>query len=274
MDSLATLRHHRDVVALETFSAPMLDVNAMLRNVFPDIKKHFLEFTSRFSSNDTPIPLSRDQRSFVQLLGKHSYVDIAPLSVFVPEGLNVDYLSFAQALKRGAEHAVRISNLLNTYTTYLAMLITNETQRFSTENSAAVYKGLQEDREEILRQIGGCFLAGSHTSTVKYGDAVARNADWPLVFGEVDTLSKLTNGVNRNLLNQKVREASQLMEKVIAMLKDGKMAGSAPEVAQELSDGAYQIASELEFFSVIYYRVLAFVTAVNSSVEKVESILK
>lgn len=274
MDSLQTLRHHRDVVALETFSVQALDVTGMLRSIFPDIKKHFVDFTSRFSSNDKPLPLSRDQRRFVSLLAKHSYTDLVPLSVYVPEGLSADYLTFAQALKRGVEHAVKVQDLLNTYSTYLAMLVTNEFQRFSTENSAAVYKGLQEEREQILRDIGACFKPGSHDTQIKYGDAVARNADWSLIFGEVDTLSKLTNSLNRNVLNQKVKETTHLMEKVIAMLKEGKLESTAHEVAQELSEGAYQIASELEFFSVMYYRTLAFVTAVNSTVDKIEEVLK
>jgi hypothetical protein len=274
MDSLGYLKHHRDVVALETFSVATLDVNAMLKNIFPEIKKHFFEFTSRFSANDAPIPLSRDERAFVRLLEKHNYVDIAPLGVYVPEGLNVDYVSFAQALKRGAEHAAKVQDLLNKYTVYLAMLVTNEFQRFETQNSAAVYKGLQEEREEILREIGGCFKQGSHETKRKYDEVVKRNADWPIVFGEIETLGKLTNSVNRNVLNTKVKEATALMEKVINMLREGKMEGSAPEVAQELSDGAYQIASELEFFSVMYYRVLAFVTAVNATTDKVTEVLK
>lgn len=273
MDSLGYLKHHRDVVALETFSVATLDVNAMLKNIFPEIKRHFLEFTSRFSSNDQPIPLSRDQRAFMRLLEKHNYVDIAPLGVFVPEGLTVDYVSFAQALKRGVDHAVKVQDLLNKYTTYLALLITNEFQRFETQNSAKVYDGLQAEREEILKEIGACFKPGSHETKAKYDEVVKRNNDWPIVFGEIETLSKTINSVNRGVLNKKVREASELMEKVITMLKAGKMEGSAPEVAQELSDGAYQIASELEFFSVMYYRTLAFVTAVNASTDKVTEVL-
>jgi hypothetical protein len=240
----------------------------------PDIKKHFLDFSQRFSSSDKPVPLSRNQASFVKLLSRHNYVDISPLTVYVPEGLIVDYLSFAQALKRGAEHAVKVQDLLNKYTTYLALLVTNEYQRFSTVDSAKAYENLQAEREEILREIGGCFKEGDHTTMVKYGDAVTRNKDWELVFGEVDTLSKLTNSVSRDKLNAKVKEASNLMESVIKMLRDGKMESTSHEVAKELSDGAYQIASELEFFTVMYYRVMAFAIAVNQSVDKITDNLK
>lgn len=273
MDSLKQLRHHRDVIALEAFSVPTLDVNLLLKQVFPEIKHHFLEFTSRFTANDKPIPMSHGQYAFVGELSKHNYVDIVPLTSYVPEGLIVDYLSYAQALSRAVDHAVKVQDLLNTYTTYLAMLITNEHQRFSTQNSVAIYQGLQEKREEILREMGSCFKQGSHETDVKYGDVVKRNADWPYVFGEIDSLSKQINSVNRKVLNQKVKEATELMEKVIAMIKEGKLENSAPEVATELSNGAYQIASELEFFSVVYYRVVGFVTAVNSTVDKVQNIL-
>lgn len=274
MDSLQTLRHHRDVVALETFSVQALDVTGMLKSIFPDIKKHFLEFTARFSGTDKPVPLSRHQAAFMRLLERHNYVDIGPLTVYCPEGMKGSYLELAAALKSGAEHAAKVMDLLNQYTTYLALLITNEYQRFSTENSVKVYQNLQEERERILKDIGACFNPGRHDSTIKYSDAVSRNKDWELVFGEVDTLSKLSNSVSREKLNAKVKEATQYIEKIMQMLKDGKMESTAHEVAQELSDGAYQIACELEFFSTMYFRVMAFNTSVNESVDKITENLK
>jgi hypothetical protein len=274
MDSLQTLRHHRDVVALETFSVQALDVTGMLKQIFPDIKKHFLDFTQRFSGTDKPVPLSRHQASFMKLLERHNYVDISPLTVYCPEGMKGTYLELAAVLKRGAEHSAKVMDLLNQYTTYLALLITNEYQRFSTENSAKVYQGLQEARTSLLKDIGACFNPGRHDTTMKYGEAVARNKDWELVFGEVDTLSKLSNSVSREKLNAKVKEATQYMEKIVQMLKDGKMESTAYEVAQELSEGAYQIACELEFFSTMYFRVMAFNTSINESVDKITDNLK
>lgn len=274
MDSLQTLRHYRDVVALETFSVQALDVTGMLKNIFPDIKKHFLDFANRFTSNDKPVPLARHEAAFIKLLSKHNYVDIGPLTVYVPEGLDTDYLTLAAALKRGVEHAAKVQDLLNKYTTYLALLITNEYQRFSTENSAKVYAGLQEERESALKDIGACFKPGDHSTVKKLADVVGRNKDWELIFGEVDTLSKLTNGISRDTLNKKVKEATGYMDTVIKMLQAGKMESTAHEVAQELSDGAFQIASELEFFSSMYYRVMAFAESVNASVDKLTENLK
>ena len=273
MDSLQTLRHYRDVVALETFSVQALDVTTMLKRMMPDIRTHFSNFVARFSATDKPIPLTRDQRMFIQLLEKHNYADLAPLGVTVPEGLSVDYLAFAHILKQASDHAVKVQQLLATYTTYLAMLVTNEFQRFETKNSVQVYQGMATEGEQILKEMGACFKPGSHETKASYGDVIARNKDWELVFGEADSLSKQMNSVDRTALNKKVKEAAELMDKVIQMLKDGKMESSAHEVAQELSEGAYQIAQELEYFSVVYYRVLGFVTAVNATVAKVREVL-
>lgn len=274
MDSLQTLRHHRDVVALETFSVQTLDVTSMLKKVMPDIKSHFSNFVARFSANDKPIPLSRDQRNFIKLVEKHNFVDISPLAVVVPEGFDADFVVLGNVLHQAADHALKVRDLLNTYTTYLAMLITNEFQRFETKNSVQVYQGMQTERDQVLKELGALFKPGSHETKRQYGQVVTRNKDWEIVFGEVDALSKQMNSVDRTALNHKVKEAGQLMDKVISMLKDGKLESSAPEVAQELAEGAFQIASELEFFSVIYYRVMAYVTSVNTSVDKITEILK
>jgi hypothetical protein len=274
MDSLQTLRHHRDVVALETFSVQALDVTSMLKKIMPDIRTNFSNFVARFSANDKPIPLSRDQRNFLKLVEKHNFVDISPLAVIVPEGFDSDFVTLGHVLHTATEHALKIRDLLNTYTTYLAMLITNEFQRFETKNSVQVYQGMATERDQILKELGALFKPGSHDTKSTYGRVVTRNKDWEVVFGEADSLSKTMNSVDRTALNHKVKEAAQLMEKVIQMLKDGKLESSAPEVAQELSEGAYQIATELEFFSAIYFRVMGYVTSVNETVDKITDVLK
>ena len=57
-----------------------------------------------------------------------------------------------------------------------------------------------------------------------------------------------------------------LIEKKISRQE---LEGVTPQIVTELSEGAYQMASQLEMYSTVWYKVQNFVTAVNYSTEVV-----
>ncbi|EKD22668.1 MAG: hypothetical protein ACD_84C00015G0001 [uncultured bacterium] len=60
------------------------------------------------------------------------------------------------------------------------------------------------------------------------------------------------------------------MEKI----KRNEFDGMSPEIIRNLSDGAFQVASELEFYSVMHYRVTAYANAVTRTAEHFEKTMK
>lgn len=258
------LENQRAVVALEAFT--IQDTGNLLHRVFPAIQSGFRDLYNLVSPNDKPTaPITSQQKEFLEAIAGRNYVSISPLPARVPEGLKVPYLVYGEALSQAVENATKIVDQLSLYTLFLGQLVTNHDHQFSSEFNASYYKKLQATRDMDNQQLGACFQPGSTKADRTFGDVVARNADWKSVFNVTNAVSEQIDSVNRRTLSKKIEEAGQLLDVIEKKLERNELEGVSPQVVTELSEGAYHIASQLEMYSSVYYKVQAFVTAVNKS---------
>lgn len=263
-DALLTeLRITRDTVAFEAFQVAGIDIHKLAQDTIPTLVRAFNTVSSVFNPAEPGAPITADERAFLRLIESHKYLDLAHLPAYVPEGMEETYLNYAAILGQAVDHALEAVGMLNHFSTFIAMLITNREQQLMTKSDVRMYQNLVKDREGLLKEMAAAFKNGSHKTDVLYKDVINRNSDWAAVFATTDKLSKKVNGVDRKGLIKKVEETSGFLDKLAKLVADGKMENVSPEVVNELAEGAYQIASELEFFSVVYYRVLAYTTAVT-----------
>jgi len=268
-----TLRLRRDLVALEAFTTP--DVVGLLKRVFPSIKEELGSFMARFSPNEQGLALTGSQKVFLHDLGKHNYADVMALSAWQPEGLKVSYLEYAAALEPAVAHCARImDDVLAPYSAYLAGLVTNLDAKYSSENITLNYKSMNIGRDLLTSTLGRCFVPGSNKAMTTIAQVIKRNADWPAVFTNTDVLVQTMNRVDRQALKKKINECTELLDRISAKIKREEFEGVDPNVLQNLADGAYQVASELEFYSVTYYKVLALTEAVNRTVKHFGEVFK
>jgi hypothetical protein len=186
----------------------------------------------------------------------------------------VTYLHYLNELTPMVKHAVGVGTLVANYKTFLAMVITNHDQRVSTQDASAIYKGLEDKRARWAKDIGACFKNGSHNTNVKYGDIVDRNSDWPLLFDLVNQLSKDMDKVNRKDLHTGVTDISHLVDKFMDLVKQGKIVQGSPEMVFHVAEGAFQVASEIELFATLYYRLMAVNAMLEDTVSSITKILK
>lgn len=268
-----TLRLNRDLVALEAFTTS--DVVGLLKNVFPSIKESFDGFMARFSPNEQGLALTGTQKVFLHDVAKHNFADIGPLTAFVPEGLAVTYLEYAIVLDNAVAHCAHLmDHVLVPYSAYLAALVTNSEQKLSGQNIRLDYPAMAKERDAYNAALGSCFTPGSSRAETTLSKVVKRNADWSAVFTTVDNLVQTMNKVDRRLLKRKMDECTDLLDRISAKIKRDEFEGLNPQVLDNLADGAYQVASELEFYSVIYYKVLALTESVNQTVKHFGSVFK
>ena len=266
----ASLQIERNYIALEADGLVMPNIPALLARVLPEAKAAFSGLISRFAPSEPAIPsLNRQQREFVEVTKKFRYLDLAPIVAYVPEGLNVSYAHYANVLAPIVTHVEGVEKLLNTYVTYLAMLVTNRDHRHSMVDSGWMFKSLEEQRATFNNDLKSCFENGSHVTEVKYGDVIERNSDWPQLFVTVQQLSDKMNSVNRKSLQKATADAVHLMDKVTEMVKRGELKDGSPAMVKEIADGAFQVASELEMFAVTYYRIVALTTSIEDTMKNV-----
>lgn len=273
MNQLNQLRIDRDRIAIEAFSGA--DVKTLLFTTFPSMVKELIGFTDQFQPDAPAIVMTSRQAEFVKEISKHPYLEISAFAAFTPEGLNVTYHKYSSELLLAVMHASRIlAGGMTAYSTFLAQLVTNTEQKFSSVSFDKAYKDLAQERNKLNTAIGDCFKRGSTKTESTLGDVIDRNGDWQHVFHNGDNMTKLINSVDRKALNKKINECKELLEVIIKKIDRNEFDSMSPQVIKNLSDGAFQIASELEFYAVVYYRVLAFTNAVNRTVTHCQQILK
>lgn len=270
---LNQLRIQRDIVALEAFAVS--DVTGLLNNIFPSMKETFLGFMRSYSPSEAAVSLSGNYKDFLKEIPKHNYTDIRSITAYVPEGLNTDYKEYGDYLQAAVAHATAVmDDVLNPYSTYLAQLVTNHDMRLSTNTFETVYKPMEEKRDLLTKDMAGCFKKGSTQSVSNIGKVISRNADWEDLFVLCERLTQQVGKVDRVKLKKKIGECTEYLEAIERKLKRADMEGVAPQVIQNLSNGAYQVACELQFFSVVYYKVEVFVNCVNRTLNNFATVMK
>jgi hypothetical protein len=264
------LQQQRDVVALEAFTAP--DLSGLVNKVFPTIESGIAGFRGMFTTTPA-VGLTSNQRDFLKHIEKERYTNMMPLAAFVPEGLKVSYLEYAMALFAAAEHASHVPAVINDFATFLASLVSNRAAIFETTSKRKQFYSLKESRDAFTKAISKCF-DGTNRSEVKIENVIDRNADWAEVLKHCDTMSRAMNSVSRKELNRKIEECTELLERIGKMIQQGHFDKVSPEVVMDLSEGAYQVASELEFYSVMFYRVEALCQSVDRTMKHVEKVLQ
>lgn len=267
------LRIRRDLVALEAFTIG--DVSGLLKNLFPTIQAELTGFISKFSAGDEAVKFTTKERDFLKAMQGKTYMDIVSLTAHVPEGLAVTYLEYLDSLELAVRHATDITDgVLSPYSLFLAQLVSNAEERFSSGRIDQTYPNLAKERESFNKSLGQCFKPGSTKAEVKYGDVVNRNADWPQIFRRSEQLVTMVNKVDRKVLDRKVAECARLLDIVLEKVKREELNDANPQVVKNLAEGAYQVACELEFYSVTHYKAEAFAAAVSRTVQHCIEVFK
>ena len=126
-----------------------------------------------------------------------------------------------------------------------------------------------KQRDICLKGTAACFKDGSTKAETTYGEVVDRNNDWGQIFPKVDGMTKTINSVSRTAVAKKMRECTEMLDVIMRKIERGDFANVSPQVAMNLSNGAFEVASELEFFAVTHYRVQAMAGAIDNTVQHV-----
>lgn len=250
------------------------DLVGLVKKAFPQILDDFKGLLGFTNPLEQAIQLTPEARSFVNdIARKHSYVDIAPLNAWVPQGFKGDYLSYVPCLELQVAHVERLlSETLGPFTGFLAKVLTNYDDQLSTQ--AINYTKLETVRKHLEDQNAMFYEAGSTRAQSSLGQVVKRNNDWEPLLHSTNELITRMNKIDRKVITKKIAESADLLERLIRLIKNNKIPHISPQVVTTLSNGAYQVAKEVEFYSIVYYRVLAFCDAVSKTVSQTKAVFK
>lgn len=274
MTTLNAMRNQRDILALEnnTGNSTMNSLSSLV-NSFTG----FANITSGFSVSTTAgtITLNSNQRDFLTEIQKLSFRDMEQLTAYVPEGLNVTYGEYVLHLNATAEYCEENTmQILTTLATYISNLINNEHALLETHTFVTSLGKLEKERSVLNASIAKCFKKGSTIAATTVGKVISRNSDWKPLFEEVTMMNKTIDSVDKNKLYKKMGSVNELLDVFKRKFENGEIKDMSPEVSQNISNLLYQAASELEFFSVTFFRILGLTTSVNRTTDYIKQMFK
>lgn len=256
-----------DIDSVTDNSVATEGVSELLVKVMPGINNGFKTILNTIKPTSIIEVLFED--SLEVALGKVNYVSLSKLDLPVPEGLQVKYLTYLETLESSTRRLVDLPKNLEDFTRYVAGILTNHDSRVSTVSQDNLFRELDSSRGVAYAAISSCFNGGTRAKR-KYSELVDRNADWPVVETKVKAVVKELNQYDRSDLIDKAKHLHSLLQKVEQTSKRGGFDLANPNVLKTLAEGAFQLASELEYLSVLYYRVLGLTKAVAEDIKLIK----
>ncbi len=264
MKSNLVLAH--ELLALEAYVSS--DLGNLFSRTFPAIADGFSHFANMFDKDEKSAALSPTQRDMLKDLTKHKYLDVAELTAFCPEGLDTNLNTYTKALAAAVDHCSLTYNKLSPeYVLILSRLINQSDYQLDTRETEKIFMGTQKVREEKMKDIGNCFKKGSTVSKCTLETLVQRNSDWHEVFTRTEAINTVINKIDRRQLAKSIKEITSLMDMIKTKMERGELKHISPAVVRGISEGAYQLASEIEMYAAVHYRVMELNGTLNQTVE-------
>lgn len=255
----------RDQVALEAYAVS--DLSGLVSRIIPSVADNLASFKGMFVQ--APMVSLSGEKDFLKSLDKRTYPSLMPLTAYVPEGMKKTYVEYAEKLFAAVNHVAVAPSIIDEYATFLSMLVSNKDAILETATRKRAWEALYKKREEANHALQSCFDS-STTTTRKIEDVIKRNADWKPLTDLINEMNVGIARIERSHLNKQVENCSDLIERIRKLIDQGHFEKSSPETIMDLADGAYQVASELEFYAVVFYRVQGLTQAVERTFEHVK----
>lgn len=270
---LNAIKHERDAAQISTINPSMEGFAESVQVILPRVARGFKDFVGRFSPSELAPDLHKPNDRFVEAVRKARYVDLAPIAITVPEGMHDHLLTYSNALLSAVEYTADLVDRVAGFNTYLAILVSHPDARFETKSNIVDYRKMEIKRKILSDAISICFKPGSLNTVRTYGDVIERNRDWDTLWPNLAKITKTLQIVDRKKLNTAVAECSRLLAKVEEMSRKGQLDDASPAVLQEVAEATFQLASELEFYSVVYFRIMAFETTLKETQKTIADIV-
>lgn len=211
---------------------------------------------------------------------RESYITIGDVTVYVPVGLNVTYVTYVSVLEElmtflqhiDSDLIKPIQKELGAVTNNPDILASKSGFKFNTSKASI----LKLDIEEMTKKLSDCFDANSKDSTMPYKKAFARNSELEEVHKRTSNLLDQMKVSEPDKVHESVNSLFGTVESLVEVLKDnyGEDEMKKMDGTMVLSEVMYQAAKWVEFYGVVNNQLLMLSSAINDTEEKLLKIAK
>tara|TARA_B100000929_G_C15510907_1_gene420348 strand:+ start:5900 stop:6673 length:774 start_codon:yes stop_codon:yes gene_type:complete len=227
----------------------------------------FFERRDDLATDIGRVPHYRVVRSRVE---KVSYASLRETKVYVPAGLAVNYKTYLAVL----EPAIKINEgllprILNPFARWLAEALNNPEQ-LKRISASSIRSFEPHNLDKVLEEMGECFDKGSNATKVPFKQAFARNSDVKDVLEDSEKLTSRFIAIDRKQVIAKVDEISDNLDVLIARIEEGDAEYDiGGNVEKLLSQLAYTMAREVEFYGSVAYQLTQLTTALEDTAKAI-----
>lgn len=262
------------VVAMEAGN-PLIPGMELFGRIGPSIASGFHEALSTvrgFFSSHENIPFDNSAKQAEKSLAKLDYAGIMDIPMPVPEGFIGNIHEYGILLSGIVIKLGTINGGLNDVIKNLSIMVSNPSMAMDSSKMAPSIGDVVNEMDVKEPLFAEYLDPHRGHSTLPFGKLVARNKDWSDVVETAEKLQRAIATLNKKDTLAKAGEIERLLDKAIAMYKVGKFSEISGDWLEQLSGNVYHIATLLEWYSVIYYRSIAYLRAVQDIGVKLNTI--
>lgn len=257
-------------IALENFDS--MNVPGVFRSFVQGVKSAFTDIHTFVKVEDIP-ELAKNQNVFLKLVNSTPYTGMKDIRAFAPEGLRSHYLDYLKDLHKATAHASKIeSEIIDPYLSFLAKFIADKKFASSAYSEDVYFKAQEKNRKDLYTSLGHHFGRESYGGETTVGAVVARNSDWVHLFKDMNVVIDEIEVAKRQNIENKINQCSDYIELILKQFTTDTDRKVSQEAASRLSNHAYNVGRELEFYSNVYYRVLALRSCLQQTMDSVTNV--
>ncbi len=221
------------------------------------------------TGRSNPYQLSR-------ILDRTNYLTLSPVEIFVPPGLSVPLLDYAETLNAHSDVLMDVLNKVLLPGIRWANGYLREPSRLASVRDFYTESGMVKfDVKKAKEDIGRCLMGNLASDRLPFGDVAKNFKDYVSAAKLIGELVIKTEATNNKTIIEKV----EVLAGVIDTLNDKVQLGDErfrfpPAIMQQLADTIYHVAETVELYAglVTYIRVAA--NSVKDSEARLDEILK
>lgn len=276
---LDQLEETSKVMSLEAHcgSASLESAVAQVPSFVDKLKTFFSDWASSIKFPGSGVVFKKPV-DFLRAIGKTTYTDFKQVNLFVPQGLRVSYVTYADKLLTAMAFILKTEeDFIDPYIKWLGVKLGQPTALASNISGFGDSDILKKDKlTEIERAVQECFtLNGQRNSEVPYMSAIGRQGDWALASDKLITLTSTLNDDYHKRLMSKMDRIEDLLTVISKrMVESPEVYKLSPTTVAEMVTGAYASAKYFEFYGITRYRVDEFRKSVEDSISKLVVFVK
>lgn len=262
-DTMASLKLARESISFEAgYVSNAVD---LAKSYLPSMVANFKSTAPIFNHDKIEVKkLSKPLSALTLIVGKIDYLDIAEVTITVPEGFQSNLLKAFETSDKIIDSINEVKATIDDFNTYVAIFITNKDAKKNMKDLLPMIKKGKLQASGLIDKVTTMYSEGSKENSMPYKKLFSSNSEFDKAIYKYKTVNDKFLGISIPKLKETMLSISENLDTVIDLLKENKIENMSPESLKNLSEGSFQMGSLAESISIAYFKLMGIMNIVPS----------